>query len=113
MKFAYQAEKFSVARSLLMLPHPNGEADSIASAFHECSLGLHQLDEQDLDDSARDWIATLKELMDTTGLMDPDGRGLWTVKASSLTVEQQFELSNVVNELASWFAREFWSESNI
>ncbi len=111
MKFAYQSEKFSVARSSLMVPHPNGEAASIASAFHECSLGLHELDEQTLDDHARGWVVKLKDLMDTSGLTDPDGRGLWAVKAASLTIEQKFELSRVVDELAHWFDRHFWSNN--
>ena len=109
MKFLYQAEKFSEARSLLMLPHPEGEVASIASAFHECSLGLHNLNEQELDDTARGWGAKLKELMDTSGLTDPDGRGLWEVKAASLTNEEKFELSGVIVELAGWFDRHFWS----
>ncbi len=103
MKFSYQSEKFSSARSALMLPHPNGEAASIAAAFHQCSLGLHQLYEKDLDDNARSWTEKLRELMDTSGLVDPDGRGLWAVKAASLTVDQKFELSRVVDELAHWF----------
>src|SRR4030065_562703 len=93
MKFSYQAEKFSDARSLLMLPHPEGETASIASAFHECSLGLHNLNEQELDDTARVWVAKLKELMDTSGLTDPDGRGLWEVKATYLTLVEKFALS--------------------
>lgn len=109
MNFAYQAEKFSVARSSLMIPHPNGEAASIASAFHECSLGLHDLDEQKLDDNARGCVAKLNDLMDTSDLTDPDKRGLWAVKADSLTIEQKFELSRVVDELAHWFDRHFRS----
>lgn len=109
MKFPYQAEKFSVARSSLMIPHPKGETESIVGAFHECSLGLHELNKKELDDNAKGWIAKLKDLMDTSGLTDPDGRGLWAVKAASLTTEQKFELSHVVDELAHWFDRHFWN----
>jgi len=40
MKYSYQTEKLSVARSALMLPHYKGEAHAIASAFHQkCKNG--------------------------------------------------------------------------
>jgi hypothetical protein len=109
MKFGYQLEKFSAARSALMLPHPRGESESIASAFHACSLGLHGLELDSLDDNVRDWIRKVEAFMDTAGLSNPDGRGLWVIKADSLTEEQKFELSRVVDELAHYFDREFWS----
>ena len=54
IKFAYPAEKLSAARRILMIPHPRGEAESIANAFHECSLGLHDLKRNELDDKARE-----------------------------------------------------------
>ena len=111
MKFSYQTEKFSVARSALMLPHPRGESESIASAFHACSLGLHDLNIDSLDDNARDWVSQIKAFIDTTDLSDPDDRGLWAVKADLLTEEQKFELSRVVDELACYFRQEFWSTS--
>jgi hypothetical protein len=105
-KYNYPTEKFAVARSSLMLPHPRGEAESIAEAFHECSLGLHRLDEDGLDDDARHWIVVLRRLMNTDGLEDPTERGLFLLKAETLTVEDKFELSRVVDELACWFDRE-------
>ena len=105
----YQWEKFSSARSALMLPHPRGESESIAIAFHECHHALHTLNRELLDDTVRDWIQKVEDFMDTDGLLDPDGRGLWTVKADLLTEEQRFELSNTIDELASYFSREFWS----
>lgn len=108
MKFAYQAEKFSAACHSLMLPHPRGEAESIASAFHECSLGLHKLSDKELDDNARGWVTKLREFMDTTGIQDPAGRGTWVIKAERLTVDQKLELSRTVAELAHWFDRQFW-----
>ena len=111
MKFAYQSEKFSIARSNLMLPHPEGEAASITYAFHEIYHGLHNLNEQELDDSARGWISTIKDLMDTTGLTDSNGRGLWAIKADLLTIDQKFELSRSVNELANWFDMQFWDRN--
>lgn len=92
-----------------MPPHPAGEAASIASAFRECYLGLHTLEEEALDDSARRYLAKLKELMDTTGLSDSDERGRWMVKADSLSEEQKGDLSRAIDELASWFERESWS----
>jgi hypothetical protein len=56
MKFAYQAEKVSPGRRSLILPHPKGEATSIADAFRECSLGLYRIDRSGLDDNARPWV---------------------------------------------------------
>lgn len=106
MEFSYPAEKFKAARTYLMLPHPKGEAASIASAFFECSLGISKIepDEPDeLDDYARDSLGKLKELMNTLGLKDPADRGLHTIKAEKLTIEQRRELSSAVDELASWF----------
>ncbi len=108
MKFSYQAETFSSARRSLMLPHPKGEAQSIAGAFHECSLGLHDLQTNDLDENVRDWLNKLEDLMDTSGIEDTSGRGTWGLKAEQLTEEQKFELSRVIDELAHWFDREFW-----
>ena len=102
--FAYQSEKFAAARSCLMLPHPNGEASSIMHAFHECTLGLAGVDRQSLDDDALAWVNELEDLMNTDGLEDPGGeRGLWIIKAESLTVEQQSAVSNVIDTLAYWF----------
>jgi hypothetical protein len=105
MKYSYPAEKFSVARHCLMLPHPKGEAESIMHAFHECSLGLHDLDRDGLDDNARKWVRKLEELMSTDGLDDPSGRGLWVIKAERLSINDKIELSRVVDELACWFDR--------
>jgi hypothetical protein len=106
MDYSYQAEKFSNARRSLMLPHAQGEDLSIAHAFHECSLGLHDLDLASLDDDPRAWIIALEGLMDTTGLADPRVIGTWAVKAGSLTTDQMIELSRIVDELAHWFDRQ-------
>jgi hypothetical protein len=110
MNFGYQSEKFSVARRALMLPHPRGEDASIASAFGECTLGLHHLDRSTLDDDARAWVRRLEELMDTTGLSDPATDGLWAVKARKLSIDEKLELSRTVDELAHWFHRKFWAD---
>lgn len=103
MTSSYQYEKLSSARSALMLPHPHGEAESIAHAFHECQLGLDHLNRDELDDYAREWVSKLENLMDTSDLSDPTKKGLWEIKAETLSVEDKFELSHVVNELAHWF----------
>ncbi|MCC5090607.1 hypothetical protein [Xanthomonas campestris] len=106
MRYSYQEEKFSAARHALMLPHSRGESESIAEAFHNISLGLHQLDTSKLDPSAQKWIATLKRFMDTTGISDPDGDGAWAVKARTFTTDDQIEISRTVDELAHWFDSE-------
>lgn len=109
MKYSYATEKLSAARRALMLPHPEGEAQSIAHAFHECSLGLQDIRVDDLDsDSAQSWVAKIRELMDTSGIEDQSGRGTWFSKADQLTVNEKLELSRVVDELAHWFEKKFW-----
>lgn len=103
MKFMYPAEKFSAARRNLMLPHSQGEARSICDAFSECGSGLLNLNSDDLDDNAKRWIEVLKGLMDTSGIEDPDRRGTLTIKAETMSDEQKYELSRVVDSLAHWF----------
>ncbi|MDD5037145.1 MAG: hypothetical protein PHE55_20655 [Methylococcaceae bacterium] len=110
MRFAYQSEKFYRARSMLMLPHPRGEAESIANAFHECSLGLQNINVDDLPAGVKNWVILLSNLMDTSGLSDPDKRGLWAVKAESFSFDQKIELSRVVNELSDWFDMKFYDK---
>ena len=105
-KYEYAAEKFATARRSLMLPHPNGDTTAIADAFSECSLSLRTLNQDDLDDGARTSLRKLEELMGTTGLDDPLHRGLYTIKAERLSLDQKVELSREVNYLASWFDAE-------
>lgn len=106
MKNPYPCEKLSAARHILMLPHPNGEEESILHAFHECSLALENIDNDTLDDSQREWVRNLQDFIDTVGLEDPDGKGLWRVKAEALTESEKFELSRVVDELATSLRRD-------
>jgi len=103
MKYTYASEKFATARTSLMLPHPRGETTAIADAFFECSLGLRTLNQDDLDDGARTSLRKLEELMDGSGLDDPLDRGLYTIKAERLSIDQKAELSDVIDNLASWF----------
>ena len=108
MKYAYQSEKLSAARHWLMLPHTQGIDASIAEAFAECTYAFHKMDENGLDDSARAWVARIKELMDTTGIADHAKEGTHRIKARSLSMDQQIDLSRFVDELAHWFDRKFW-----
>lgn len=111
-RFDYQGEKLSLARSSLMAPHEMGEEHSYAAAFHACSLAFHQFDVSRVknDDAVR-WIETIKRLMDTSGVEDPTGEGTWVHRARQMTLEERREFSNAVDELASFFNREFWSDS--
>jgi hypothetical protein len=106
-KYKYSAEKFAAARRHLMAPHPKGEADSFRAAFLECNLGLKDFRTEDLDDDARRWVSTIRELMDTTGIDDPQQRGTWILKAEQLTVEEKYSFGTAVDELAHWFHRRF------
>ena len=106
MDFFYTSEKFNTARCNLMLPHTKGEAASIAGAFHECTLGLSDRNLDALNEDARSWVLELEAYMDTSGLEDPDGRGLWEVKAQTFSSDDQLKISNLVDELAHWFGSE-------
>lgn len=97
----YLSEKFDSARSALMLPHVKGEINSIASAMFEASLGLDKLNRSTLEPSLQDYLRQLDGLMDTTGLSDPDGEGLHTVKARSFTVDEQAQFSHVIDQIAT------------
>jgi hypothetical protein len=108
-KWGYPAEKFSAARRMLLLPHPSGEAQSLASAFHECLRGLDRIPRDDLDANARAWVGTVERTMDDTGIEDPDGeRGTWFVKAQGLTDQEKQQFSDAVDHLASWFDHHFY-----
>lgn len=108
--FLYPAEKLLAARRSLMVPHPRGEAESIAYAFHECSLGLHDVDREDLDDRAREWVRELDRLMNTEGIEDDTGKGLWFIRADRLTESEKLELSRLVDDLARWFEIENYDQ---
>jgi hypothetical protein len=113
MDVAYQAEKLSAARRVLMLPHPRGEAESIAEAFELCSRAFFRFDTNALDDNARRWILTIKDFMDTSGIDNVGGRGTYVIKAERLTNDEKRELSNAVDELAHWFKQHFWDTTKI
>jgi hypothetical protein len=104
-KFAYGAEKLAAARRSLMLPHYRGEAQSIANACHECSLGLKDVLLDDLDANARGWAKTIQLVVEAKGTEDPHGEGTWIVHARTLTQDQQQEFSSAVDSLADWFDR--------
>jgi hypothetical protein len=100
-RMSYLSEKFASARSALMLAHVKGEISSIAAAMQEASLGLSKLNRSLVDPSLQGYLRQLDALMDTTGLSDPKGEGLHTVKARTFSVDQQAQFSNLVDEIAS------------
>jgi hypothetical protein len=108
--FGYQSEKFSLARRAIMIPFPRGEAQGIADAFLACHLGLMDLKRELLDDNAREWVETVERAMDTSGIEDPQHLGTFFVKASRMSVDEQREFANAIDELAHYFHREFWSQ---
>jgi hypothetical protein len=112
MKYVYQAETFSAARRTLMLPHPRGEQDSIARAFHECRLGLRDLDRNGLDENARGRVKSLEGLMAIAGLSDANRVGTGAVKARELSLEEKLELSRIIDELAYWFRQKCLSSAH-
>lgn len=105
-QFIYLAEKFAIARSSLMLPHSRGEDESIANAFLECRLGLMGCDHELFDDHERAMVGRLEAFMETAGLTNDDGDGLWKAKARGwMSHDDKAELSNIVDGLATSFMR--------
>jgi hypothetical protein len=88
-----------------MLPHPRGEAESIATAFYECALGLQALPTEELDQEVQNWIKQLQAFLDTSGIEGSAEDGLWLLKAQQLTEEQKFELSGIIDELAAYLSQ--------
>lgn len=105
MSLSYAAEKFSDARRMLMLPHPQGEEHSIANAFAECDHGLSDLNISGLSNEIQRLVADLKAVKSTAGLTDPDRIGLYKVKAALLTEGERHSFSSLVDELAYWFSQ--------
>ncbi len=120
MEFLRQVEKFSVARRCLMLPHPDGIADSIADAFEACALGLRNLHRDSLDAHASAWLQRVEALMATSVVdtRDMDIKDLdtgsnstttprqrWQTRAAELSQDEQADLSRLIDELAHWFAK--------
>jgi hypothetical protein len=101
--FSRQAEKLSLARRCLMLPHSKGAEIAIADAFTECYYAFYHWNEAGLDDNARRWVTKIKELMGTAGSVDSIGGAPWEAQARTLSVDQQLELRDAVDELANWF----------
>lgn len=93
MEYAYQSEKLSAARYALMLPNTGGAESAISEAFHECRLAFNKMDDHGLDDSSKDWVEKIKVLMELPG---------------PLSMEQQRDLSRLIDELAHWFNRKVW-----
>ena len=110
MKYMYPAEKLNQARHTLMAPHPEGEAASFADAFEFCDRCRNELDQVD-DELARDWIKAIRKIMETSGLDDPERRGLYLVRAEQLTLDEKSEFSRIVDELASWLNRRVFAEN--
>jgi len=104
--FGYQAEKFSSAVRALMLPHAKGEAEAIVTAFHECNLAFNDIDRDDLDEGAKEWVQKIEEYMNSDG--EDDLQGKWLIKAAKMTEEEKAELSECVYELNAWFHMYFW-----
>ena len=101
-KYRYPAEKLSAARRALMLPHPLGEAVSVAGAHFEFSIGMRGLTSDDLDDNAQGWVRTIERVMDLKGIDDPTGKGTANIRAEQLSDEEKADFSRCVDELAWW-----------
>lgn len=106
-KWSYQAEKFSVARRCLMLPHSDGEVDSIVACLNECFHGLHNVAPQALAElPVGDSLRVINEAIQAAGVEDTTGRGVWYQLAMDMTPEAKSRLAHAVDSSATWFDRE-------
>ena len=112
MRIQLVAEKMSRARHALMLPHAQGEAESIAEAFLFCDLAFKTLGTIELGERERELIATITELMDSSGVNDAGNRGPWVVKAERLSYEQKLALSRAIDALTHSLERRYWQTPN-
>jgi hypothetical protein len=103
-RLGYLHEKLITARRILMLPHAKGEPVSVASAFFECDLGIRDIPETAFDEHALQYVRVIRRIMDCTGVVDPDKRGLFTVRAHQLTELEKYEFSAAVDDLESCIA---------
>jgi hypothetical protein len=94
-RYKYPEEKFSQARRHLMLPPRGKEAMLISEACAECRLGLNNVSLDDLEQTARDHISKLMELMER--------KGSWKSEAD------KHELCESINYLAYYF-HDRWKE---
>ncbi|QTN32521.1 hypothetical protein HZ994_09330 [Akkermansiaceae bacterium] len=69
-------------------------------------FAFDDLDRESLDEDALEWVATIEQAMDTTGVTAVGEEGLWQAKAKRLTTDDLLDLSRAVDELAHWFARQ-------
>jgi len=89
-----------------MLPHPQGEEESISQALFNIDLALYDFQPpKDFGAEETRMLFELRLLVSTDHLVDPDGEGLHFVRASAMTVDERHRLSNLVDELASVFSR--------
>ncbi|MCI1053753.1 hypothetical protein MOQ19_09545 [Stenotrophomonas maltophilia] len=89
------------ARTSLMLPLITTEADAYTQAMDYVDRALENYTPpENFPSDGLAMLTELKQLMDTQGLVDPDGIGLHAVKAKSFTLQQRERFSAVVDELA-------------
>jgi hypothetical protein len=100
----YAGEQFHMARRHLMLPHPEGEAQSVATAFLETNVGLRRVRDEYLDGHARGWIRTIRTLMDQTAIVG-GAEGTAIVRARGLVAEERRQFADAVDQLAGWCDR--------
>lgn len=107
LNYSYISEKFADARRSLMLPA--NDAEAIACALHECSLGLDWFEVEKVDaEYARDYIKKLKTLMDTSDIEPVGEQGTWRQKIEAFGGDERLELVKIIDELASYFCMKFW-----
>lgn len=109
----YLWEKFTNARRSLIAPHESGEEMSFQSAFHSCSLGLHNLElstRKITDSECLDYLKTVRDVIEVDDLKPEYESELWSVRYNRMTVDQKREFSSAVDWLADHFTEEYWEQ---
>jgi hypothetical protein len=108
-QFGRQMEHFGKARRALMAPHPEGENQAFAHAFHACHTALSpSFDDARIDEEeTRDSLATVRSLMDSKRrAATVSERGALYDAACSLTAREREQFADAVDSLASYFDRQ-------
>lgn len=104
-------QHWNAARRALMAPfHDDDENYGFYHALAHCDTALSALKEEPSDLDVEEFLAVIRKALDTQGLEDTEGDGLYLVKARDMTRDEKQHFSDAVEHLATKFTIEYFSE---
>lgn len=96
----YPSDHFIKALENLKQPYYGRRSEAITMALHDAEIALDNFPGEIHTPQSREWVARLKEFMNTDGIKDPTGTtGLWVIKAASFTKADIDELKDILKKL--------------